>query len=224
MDAMRLKAPFIVAAVLLAGITSPNALEPAKEPPAEDTVAAMPAAETPTPASDAFAGRLFAGKVAKDRVSYACFARKYDAARMAGHPKQKVTAMRLLVTAQEYEESPGLRYGFRVGVELRGTRGAYEATGDCSKPQASEISADKLKLRCGVDCDGGALTIELANSDKSTLLRIDNAIAISRDNGAADRSLAAGADDRVFRLDRTSIEDCGSLAADDEERADMRKP
>jgi hypothetical protein len=223
MDAMRLEAPFVVAAVLLAGVTCANALEPAKEPPAKDTVAATPTAETPTPGSDAFAGRLFAGKVAKDRVSYACFVRKYDAAHMAGHPRQKVTAMRLLVTAQEYEESPGLRFGFRVGVELRGTKGAYEATGDCSKPQASEISADKLKLQCGVDCDGGALTIELANSDKSTLLRIDNAIAISRENGPG-RSLAAGADDRVFRLDRTSIEDCRSLAADDEELADMRKP
>jgi hypothetical protein len=223
MYAMGLKAPFIVGTILLiaaAGTSGARALD-AAEQPSKDTAA--PAAVPETPGSEAFAGRLFAGKVAKDRVSYACFVRKYDAAHLAQHPKQKVTAMRLLVSAQEFEESPGLQYSFRAGVTLRGTKGAYEATGDCTRPLASEISADKLKLQCGVECDGGSLSIELANADKSTLVRIEEGIRISRDNGS-ERSLAASADDRVFRLDRTSIEDCRSLAGDDEELADMRRP
>jgi hypothetical protein len=36
-------------------------------------------------------------------------------------------------------------------------------------------------------------------------------------------SLQAGADDRIFRLDRASLDDCRSLVTDTEELAEMRR-
>lgn len=46
----------------------------------------------------AFDKRLFAGPVGEK--TYACFVRQYDGSHLTQHPKQKVSAMKLLVTAE----------------------------------------------------------------------------------------------------------------------------
>src|ERR1700712_297085 len=52
------------------------------------------------PAQDAaFMQRVFAAAPGKDKT-YACFTRVYDAPHLAAHPKQKVSAMKLLVTSE----------------------------------------------------------------------------------------------------------------------------
>ena len=48
--------------------------------------------------ADAFDSRMFAG--APGQKSYACFVRHYDSDHLAHHPKQKVTTMKLLMTAE----------------------------------------------------------------------------------------------------------------------------
>ena len=52
----------------------------------------------------AFDTRVFGGPVG-DKAS-ACFVRRYDAGHLAQHPKQKVAAVRLLVTAENHEGEP----------------------------------------------------------------------------------------------------------------------
>ena len=46
----------------------------------------------------AFDNKMFAGPIGQK--TYACFVRRYDASHLAQHPKQKVSAMKLLVTAE----------------------------------------------------------------------------------------------------------------------------
>jgi hypothetical protein len=185
-------------------------------------VAASGACAEDAAKSDAYAQRMFAGKIGKPK-SHACFARVYDAAHLAKHPKQKVRAMTLLVTAEKVPEDEKLNYSFSLGVAFRDRPGKFTSGGSCGHPVASEVSADKLQIGCGVDCDGGGLSIELANHDKSILARLDR-IRIWRNDKPDDEealSLEAGADDGVFRLDRVSLDQCRSLMANDKERSAM---
>jgi hypothetical protein len=174
-------------------------------------------------ADELYAKRLFAKNFAAQGKSYACFTRRYDAAHLAGHPRQKVSVMKLLITAETLPEDKTLNYSFRLGLNFRDRRGNFDSSGDCGHPMASEISADKMHLGCGVDCDGGGISVELAHADKSTLIRLDS-IRIWQNNQPDDEgfSLSGGADDRVFRLDRASLDECRSLIADRKELAALR--
>jgi hypothetical protein len=173
--------------------------------------------------ADGFAKRLFANNLATDGKSYACFTRRYDADHLAGHPQQKVRVMRLLITAETVPEDKKLNYSFRLGLKFRDRRGDFDSSGDCGHPMASEVSADKMQLGCGVDCDGGGISVELAHADRSTLIRLDR-IRIWRNNKPDDEDLdlSGGADDRVFRLDRAKLDECRGLITDRKELAAMR--
>lgn len=48
--------------------------------------------------AESFSARMYAG--APGNKAYACFVRRYDAEHLARHPKQKVAAMKLLVSAE----------------------------------------------------------------------------------------------------------------------------
>jgi hypothetical protein len=173
--------------------------------------------------ADQFGKRLFASDIASHDKSYACFVRHYDAAHLAKHALQKVSAMRLLVTAEKVPEDKALNYSFRLGVKFRHRKGDFDSSGSCGHPEASEISADKMQLGCGVDCDGGGVSIELTNHDKSTFIRLDR-IRIWQNNKPDDEGLdlSGGADDRVFRLDRAKLDQCRSLITDRKELAAIR--
>jgi hypothetical protein len=173
--------------------------------------------------NDEFVTRLFAGPVGK-RKSYACFLREYDAAHLASHKLQKVTAMRLLVTAEKVPEDEVPNYSFRLGVRFRHRSGNFDSSGDCGHAAVSQESSDRAALHCSVDCDGGGLEVALTNDNKSTMIRLER-VRIWRSNKpdeeAAD-ALVAGADDRVFRLDRVKLNDCASLVTDRKELAALR--
>ena len=163
-------------------------------------------------AGESYAKRLFAGKVAAEGKSYACFARRYDAAHLAKHRKQKVSAMKLLVSAEMVPEDKALNYSFVLGMNFRDRKGAFESSGDCGHPAASQESADKLRLGCGVDCDGGGLSVEMANADKSVLVRLERIAMWDNAKPDDDRTgFDGGDDDRLFRLDRVSLDACRSL-------------
>jgi hypothetical protein len=175
---------------------------------------------------DAFAKRLFAGNFAKQDKSYACFVRRYDAAHLAQHRLQKVSMMKLLVTAENVaadKDEKALSYSFRLGLRFRHRPGDFDSSGFCRHPDASETPAGKLHLGCGVDCDGGGIEVELAHGDKSTLVSLER-IRIWRNNKPDDEGLdlSGGADDRVFRLDRAKLDECRSLITDRAELAAMR--
>lgn len=169
-----------------------------------------------------YAKRLFAAPLAAQGKTYVCFARRYDAAHLAQHKAQKVTQMTLLVGAEMVPEDKALNYSFSVGVDFRNRKGKFVSSGDCGHPVASEVSADKLQLGCGVDCDGGGLSIEMANADKSVLVRIDRMSMWDESKPDADERAGfdAGADDKVFRLDRVDLEQCKPLMPKDDDTAE----
>jgi hypothetical protein len=171
---------------------------------------------------DVFAARLFAGPVDKQKKTYGCFVRRYDAAHLARHPLQKVSMMKLLVTAEMLPEAESLNFSFRVGVRFRHRPGDFDSSGECGHGRVSESADAKEQLGCSVDCDGGGITIELSPDNKSTLIRLDS-IRIWRNNKPDDEGfpLSGGADDRVFRVHRVGLEDCRSLVTDRQELAAM---
>jgi hypothetical protein len=172
-------------------------------------------------AADAFDARLFAG--APGKKAYACFVRHYDADHLARHPKQKVSAMQLLVTAELAPEDKTLGYSFRLGVKYRHRPGDFDSSGYCNHAVAEDAGAD-IRLGCGVDCEGGGINVALSKDDKSAVIRLER-ITIWRRNKPDDEAgdaLLAGADDKIFRLDRTDSRDCAALVTDRKELAAIR--
>lgn len=193
-------------------------------------IAGTAQAQPPAPAD--FANKLFISGVTANDKSYACFVRHYDAAHLARHPQQKVTVMKLLVTGEGKpadeeemkEKGPLTNYSFRLGLRFRDRAGNFDSSGYCGYPRAIEETPDKLRLGCSVDCDGGGISIEMANNDKSTLVR-PTRVRIWQNNQPDDEGadLSGGADDRVFRLDRVKLEECRTLITDREELAAIRR-
>jgi hypothetical protein len=170
-----------------------------------------------------FAKRAFAADVSKQKKSFACFVRKYDAAHLAGHPLQKVSAMTLLINAEIDPEDKSLGYWFRLGVKFRNRPGDFDSSGSCGSAHVNDDSNGKEQMRCGVDCDGGGIVVEMGKTDSAVLIRLDS-IRIWRHNKPDDEglNLSGGADDRVFRLDRAPLEMCRALVTNRKELAAMR--
>ena len=169
-----------------------------------------------------FSKRLFAGDAGKAK-SYACFVRTYDGAHMAQHRLQKVTAMKLLVTAETDPEDNVRTHSIRLGIKFRNRPGDFDSSGSCGHAAISEDANDKPHLGCSIDCDGGGITIEMGKDDSSTLVRLDR-VKIWKNNKPEEERLElnGGADDRVFRLDRVGLEMCRPLVQDRAELAAMR--
>jgi len=171
----------------------------------------------------AFDKRLFAGPLAP-KTTYACFIRNYDAEHLAKHPRQKVAAMKLLVTAENVSEDKTVNYSFRLGVKYRHRTGNFDSSGSCNH-FVPEDAAGEIRLGCGVDCDGGGLNVALSTDDKSAIIRLER-VRIWQNNkpdDEAEHSLVAGADDKVFRLDRADNRECASLVTNRKELAALRR-
>jgi hypothetical protein len=172
----------------------------------------------------AFTQRLFAAVPGKDKT-YVCFTRVYDPAHLAAHPKQKVSAMKLLVTSEQSEEDKTWQsFSFRLGLKYRTRSGAFDSSGNCGHASITEETKGQPRISCGVDCDGGGISFGLTPDNKSAMLYVER-VRIWRDNRPDDEastSLVGGADDKVFRLDRTKLDECASLVEDRKELAAMR--
>jgi hypothetical protein len=170
----------------------------------------------------AFAEQMFAGKVDQDK-SYACFVRVYDSAHLARHPLQKVKSMKLLVTGEKSSDLPVLGYSFRIGLNFRARKGNFDSSGSCGSAGITESPAHKTMLGCGVDCDGGGISIEMTPDNRATLVRLER-IRIWQNNKPDDEGLdlSGGADDKIFRLDRANLDLCRSLITDRKELAAVR--
>lgn len=168
--------------------------------------------------SEANAKRVFAETYAAKGKSYTCFVRRYDAAHLAKHRLQKVTAMKLLVSAELVPEDNALNYSFHIVTNMRDRKTELDSGGSCGHPSITEDSAGKLQLGCGVDCDGGGVTIQMVNDDKSVHVEIERIAMWSNAKDDDERiSFSSGADDRLFRLDRVKLEECSALIPKDED-------
>jgi hypothetical protein len=169
----------------------------------------------------AFDNRMFAGP--PGAKAYACFVRRYDANHLTQHPKQKVSAMKLLVSAEDAPEDKITNYSFRLGVTYRHRSGKFDSSGYCHHALTTE-SGNEIRFECGVDCEGGGISVALSKDDKSAIARLSSIRMWNRNKPDDDASeeLLAGADDKVFRVDRADVGECAELVTDRKELAALR--
>jgi hypothetical protein len=171
--------------------------------------------------AETFNARMYAGT--PGNIAYACFVRRYDAEHLARHPKQKVASMKLLVSAEVDEEDKQLHNSFRLGFRYRHRSGDFDSSGSCHHVVFVR-DGNETRLGCGVDCEGGSIGVALSKDDKSAIVRLASVRVWlhNKPDDEAERSLVAGADDRIFRLDRTDTSECASLVTDRKELAALR--
>ncbi|SEC83142.1 hypothetical protein [Bradyrhizobium erythrophlei] len=169
----------------------------------------------------AFDNRMFAGP--PGAKAYACFVRRYDANHLAQHPKQKVSAMKLLVAAEFAPEDKTTNYSFRLGVAYRHRPGNFDSSGYCNHAIPTE-SGHEIRFECSVDCEGGGITVALSKDDKSAIARLGRIVVWNRNkpDDDAGEALLAGADDKIFRVDRADLGECAELVTDRKELAALR--
>ena len=170
----------------------------------------------------AFDVRMFAGPPGKK--AYACFVRRYDGDHLAQHPMQKVSAMKLLMSAEVPSDEKTANFSFRLGVKYRHRPGDFDSSGDCGHV-VIEDAGNEIRFGCGVDCDGGGIGVALSKDDRSTIVRLER-VRVWQNNKPdeeAGDSLVAGADDKIFRLDRVNGRECASLVTDRKELAALRR-
>ena len=168
--------------------------------------------------AETFNARMYTGTPGSK--AYACFVRRYDAAHLARHPKQKVASMKLLVSAELDKEDKELHNSFRLGFRYRHRSGDFDSSGSCNHAVFAKEGND-VRLGCGVDCEGGGIGVALSKDDKSAIVRLAR-VRVWQNNKPdddAEQSLVAGADDGIFRLDRTDTSECTSLVTDRKELA-----
>jgi len=168
----------------------------------------------------AFDNRVFAGPIG-DKAS-ACFVRSYDARHLAQHPKQKVSGMKLLVTAENRTSEP-TSYAYRIGVQLRNRPGNFDGGSSCGHLLSTD-GRDEITFSCDVECGGGGLEIAMAKDNKSAIVRLEVIAVWNRKHPDGEpESLQGGADDKVFRVDRVDTSECAELLNKDGELAQLQQ-
>jgi hypothetical protein len=167
----------------------------------------------------AFDKRVFGGPIGNKAV--ACFVRRYDASHLAQHPKQKVSSMKLLVTAENHPKEP-TAYAYKVGVQFRNKPGNFDGGSACS--HMADDDRKKISFSCDVECGGGGLEIAMSKDDKSAIVNLEVIGVWDRKHPKKDAvTLQGGADDKVFRLDRVDNAECADLLANHKEMASLQR-
>lgn len=146
--------------------------------------------------------------------AYACFARHYDQAHLASHPRQNVRDMLAFVSSTYDKEEASRVNEMELGVGFRGLSRNMEVSGTCS----TEVDGEK-PFSCSVDCDGGHFGIS-TRGQSSILISIPDYVGMwdpAADDdtpGNLPKAAAFGADDKEFQLDRVDVQQCESLMTD----------
>lgn len=179
-------------------------------------------ARAESPEDAAFAKKVF-GKAPGKQPASVCYARVYDAAHLAAHPRQNVRTMNLLVSTH-LEDDGSRGYGLRLGVQFRRSDQKFQTQGDCgSIHDETAPPGAPAQIACGVECDGGALDVSVRD-DRSVRLTIPDGARLWRPGRADDDETDSktrrkfGADDKLFRLDPAPLTLCLPLVGDASDR------
>src|SRR3954470_7268942 len=93
-----------------------------------------------------------------------CFTRAYDAAHWQQHPQQKVREIALLVSVEHIKDDNLYRYNFDLWAKVKGQAKTLQTSGECGHAYA-EKSAARRRIFCGVEWDGGGISIEKQGAD-----------------------------------------------------------
>ena len=170
-----------------------------------------------------FDKRLLLLAPAEDKAQ-SCFLRRYDAAHLKSRPKQRVESIGMCVEVERIEpeekgEPVRYRYNFDFAAKVKGQARPAKTGGECGfsyMPPGEQKRIAAKPIWCGVDCDGGGVNIEARKDGAELLVRLERIRVSSECGGADDESnsfdITGGADDKVFILPRTSIEDFRAFA------------
>ena len=137
-----------------------------------------------------------------------CYIRRYDAAHLRAHPQQQVTALTFMIRVQQYEDISKAKtpedkvyFWFAMSMQRRGEKRTLSTSGSCFRGGG-----------CGVDCDGGGLTLEKLPQADALLMRLnDRGIQMYSDCDGGGFWVKPGADDRAFRLEKADASVCRAL-------------
>jgi hypothetical protein len=148
-----------------------------------------------------------------------CFARRYDAEHLKGHPEQKVTRLILYIryiTLNEDEatliatddggiEKQYFRYDFTLAAKVRNRSQTLYASGDCASDEG---------IGCGVDCDGGGIELEpIAGKTDDLMVSLERLRMTLGCGEGEEVELEGGADDKLFKLTKAPRPLCDSMEA-----------
>ena len=168
--------------------------------------------------SKAFDSRVFAGPIGDK--AYACFVRRYAASHLAQHKRQKVTAIKLLITAENNAGEP-TSYAYKAGFQFRNRAGNFDAGSGCGRIQDG---SKEIHFTCDGDCGSGGLDIAMSKDDKSMVVHLEAIPFWNRKHPDRDlQTLEGGTDDKVFRVDRVDNSECAELMTDQKEVAALQR-
>ena len=168
----------------------------------------------------AFDAKVFGGPIGD--TAFACFVRRYDASHLAQHRKQKVSAMKLLVTAQNRPKEP-TSYAYKVGVQFRNKSGNFDGGSSCGH-MVDEDGKKDIRFTCDVECGGGGLEIAMSKDNKSAIVHLEVIGVWDRKHPDGDAvTLEGGTDAKLFRLDRVDISECAELMDGHKEVASLQR-
>jgi len=167
---------------------------------------------------DHFAKRMFAtsspGAKAPGAKRHACFVRTYDAAYLARHRGQTVSAMKMLVKAERLQEDGELSYSYNLRIKFRDRPGEYASDFQCGHARLSDVKHEGVRIYCHDGCEAGGVEVAVAPNSKAIVVKIADVsldLADKPDDPDKEFNFRGGAEDRVFRLDRVDDENCRSL-------------
>lgn len=176
--------------------------------------------DIPAAKSKAFDAKVFGAPIGNK--ASACFVRRYDASYLAQHPKQKVGAMKLLVTAENHPKEE-TAYAYKVGVQFRNKPGNFDGGSHCGH-MVDEDGKNDIRFTCDVDCGGGGLEIAMSKDNKSAIVHLDVIGVWDRAHPKREPvTLDGGRDDKVLRLDRVDISECAELMDGHKEVASLQR-
>src|SRR5439155_4998030 len=146
------------------------------------------------------------------------FGRIYDRAHLASHPAQKVTSIHIFRSLGERREAENWRADQRpkriatfredgrteveAFVTFRDRRGTFFNSLTCNRE-------DRNGVHCFIDCDGGSFTLK-RESANTALLNNEGFVLIGGCGSDVEEGkevyFSPGKDDKVFRLERKSVE------------------
>jgi hypothetical protein len=151
-----------------------------------------------------------------DQPAHACFIRHYDQAHLKVHPEQNVTDMVMFVNST-VDPSYGRGYDLSLGVNFRDVEHQMQVSGGCSSIE-SEDGSEPALLGCGIECDGGSISVNYSETKGSLRIEIPygartwDPLSVDEETPAA---AEFGPDDKEFRLDPTELSECLPLIYDE---------
>lgn len=178
------------------------------------------AVTTPAWADDAALQAQVFGHAIGAEPGFACFSRTYDAAHLASHPHQNVTAALLLLKGMPKEEDQFTVYTAGVDFTYRKRKTHFQSFGNCPSISKNEDGGAAQTLACGIDCDGGVIQVKLKDTD-TVLVELPGGISGSDTTNKDGPPIEGhfGSDDKLFKLSRVDVKSCLPLALDEDKAA-----